>query len=70
MSGFKALKRGQKRKVVLHTQGPRTDAEAEAFRKDLLRLLKKHKTRVLGYRTGRKKSKAKRRSTRRRTRRS
>jgi len=67
MGGFKELKRGQKRRVVLHTQGPRSHAEGEAFRKDLLRLIKKHKTRVLGYKKGKKKSKAK--SRRKRTRR-
>ncbi len=68
MSGFKALKRGEKKKVVLHTEGPRSHAEGEAFRKDLLRLLRKHGTRVLGYRKGKKKSKSK--SRRKRTRRS
>lgn len=67
MGGFRELKRGQKRRVVLHTQGPRSHAEGEAFRKDLLRLIKKHKTRVLGYKKGKKKSKAK--SKRKRTRR-
>jgi hypothetical protein len=67
MGGFRELKRGQKRRVVLHTQGPRSHAEGEAFRKDLLRLIKKHKTRVLGYKKGKKKSKAK--SRRKRTRR-
>jgi len=69
MGGFKELKRGQKRRVVLHTQGPRSHAEGEAFRKDLLRLIKKHKTRVLGYKKGRKKSKSKPKSRRKRTRR-
>jgi hypothetical protein len=59
MGGFKALRHGQKRKIVLHTRGPRSHAEAEAFRKALLKLIKKHKTRVLGYRKGTKKSKPK-----------
>ena len=59
MGGFKALKHGQKRRVVLHTDGPRSHAQAQAFRKALLKLLAKHKTRVVGYRKSGSKAKPK-----------
>lgn len=67
MGGFRELKPGQKRRVVLHTRGPRSHAQAEAFRKALLKVIAKHSTSVVGYRKGTKKSKPK--SKRKRTRR-
>jgi hypothetical protein len=59
MGGFKALKHGQKRRVVLHTEGPRSHAQAQTFRKALLKLLAKHKTRVVGYKKKASKAKSK-----------
>jgi hypothetical protein len=58
MGGFKEIKPGQHKRIILHS-GPRTEKEGEAFRRDLLALLRKHKTRVVGYRKGVKARKAK-----------
>lgn len=59
MGGFRELKHGQKKRIILHTEGPRSHAEAQAFRKQLLALLKKHRTGVVGYRASVKAKKAK-----------
>ena len=48
MGGFRELKPGQTKKVVLRTKGPRSTAQAKAFRKALLKLIAKYKTRVVG----------------------
>jgi hypothetical protein len=44
MGRFKPLKQGQKRRVVLHTRGPRSKKEGAEFRQALLKLIKKHRT--------------------------
>jgi len=44
MGRFKPLKQGQKRRVVLHTRGPRSKEEGAEFRQALLKLIKKHRT--------------------------
>lgn len=48
MGRFRELKPGQTKKVVLRTKGPRSAAQAKAFRKALLTLIAKYKTRVVG----------------------
>jgi hypothetical protein len=50
MGGFRELKPKQVKRWTLHAKGPRTHAEAQAFRRDLVRLAKKHKTTLLNYR--------------------
>lgn len=68
MGGFRELKPGQTKKIVLHTKGPRTAAQAQAFRKALLKLIAKHKTRVAGSRAKASKAKSKAKPKRKRKR--
>ena len=59
MGGFRALTHRQKKVIRISKEGPRSDAEGEAFRKELLAVLRKHKAVVVGYRKGVKRRKAK-----------
>ncbi len=66
MGRFKPLKQGQKRRVVLHTRGPRSKKEGAEFRKALLKLIRKHRTSLTSYRKSKPKSKTSRRKRTRR----
>jgi len=59
MGGFRALTHRQKKVIRISKEGPRSDAEGEAFRKELLAVLRKHGAVVVGYRKGVKLRKAK-----------
>ena len=68
MGRFKPLKQGQKRRVVLHTRGPRSKEEGAEFRQALLKLIKKHRTSLASLKARKSKPKSKT-SRRKRTRR-
>ena len=65
MGRFRSLKQGQKRRVVLHTRGPRSRKEGAEFRKALLKLIRKHRTSLASLRKPKSKTSRRKRARRR-----